>query len=166
MTKKSLFLSLVVGVLFSAALHAQVVPFHAEGKNAEYSPISGTYSGSGVGVRLGTCKVEGFAIPTPTSNPLVLDWTGGGPVTAANGDQIFLTGGGQVQLVPLGGTIFSAVWSGNFNVVGGTGRFASAGPGTAPISVTAVNSPFDILNDPVWNFSWSLDGDINLGRKR
>ena len=53
---------------------------------------------------------------------------------AANGDQLYFSASGQVQLIPLAipGT-FSAIWTGDFVVVGGTGRFANAGPAAQPL---------------------------------
>ena len=115
---------------------------------------------------MGNVLGSGVAFPTdPTGNPGEFYWTAiGYTLTAANGDKIDFNGGGTVQLIPLGGTMFTAVWGGELNVLGGTGRFANVGPGTAPINVVAINNPFTFA-DPVWTYSWSLTGDINLGKK-
>ncbi len=159
------FVFIVLAVSLSSRLcQAQIVPFKAFGKQNVYNPATGVYEGTAIASYCGRCQVNGFAIPSPTADPNVLNWTGGGPLTAADGSQIQLAGGGKVQLIPLGGTLYSAIWFGEFNVVGGTGRFANVGPGPKPIFVIAVNYPFDIVNSPEWVFDFTLLGKIDLGR--
>ena len=53
---------------------------------------------------------------------------------AADGDPALLRFFGQVELIPLDCTFttFSAIWTGDFVVVGGTGRFAHRGPAAEP----------------------------------
>ncbi len=101
---------------------------------------------------------------TQTENPLVQDFVNPVPqvIIAANGDELWITLSGQVTLEPQGGTLFTAVWSGEGVVEGGTGRFANAMPGAQPLKVTAVNAPFDIAKDAEWSFSWTLEGPIVL----
>lgn len=166
MNKSILSCGIVAMVVLNSVLSAQVVPFRASGSDSSYFPADGVYTGTGKATHMGRCQIEGVAFPIPTANPLVFDWIGGGSTTSANGDKIYMSGGGQVELIPLGGTLFSAVWSGHYSVDGGTGRFSNVGPGPAPIAVSAVNDPFDIASDPVWKFTWTLDGQIDLGRRR
>jgi hypothetical protein len=72
---------------------------------------------------------------------------------------------GQVELIPLDSsfTTFSAIWSGEVVVEGGTGRFANAGPGKQPLKLIAINDPFTFA-DAEWTFSWTLDDIITLHR--
>ncbi len=62
-----------------------------------------------------------------------------------------------------------AMWTGDFLVDGGTGRFANvSGVPGEPIRVTAVNDPLDLpasCPDDIWTFSWTLHGKIDLGKK-
>lgn len=147
---------------------AQVVPFQARGENAQYSSLTGTYAGGGQGTHVGRHANQGrVRLPTiPTGNPLQFLWTTAEPhvITAADGSTISLTGGGLVQLIPLDDGLFSAVWKANFVVQGGTGRFANVGPGNGPIVIEAINNPFS-LDDPIWTFSWTINGTIDLGRR-
>jgi hypothetical protein len=74
---------------------------------------------------------------SPTANPVVFDFnsTVDQETIAANGDKVFFSFSGQVTLIPLDATFttFSAVWSGEFVVQGGTGRFANAKPAVDPL---------------------------------
>jgi hypothetical protein len=95
----------LLAVTFSPTLcHSQIVPFIGGGQNNVYSPATGLYEGPASATHFGKCRLDGVAIPTPTADPLVYDWSGGGSLTAADGSQIHFAGGGQVYLTPLGGT--------------------------------------------------------------
>ncbi|MFG0336032.1 MAG: hypothetical protein ACF8TS_21950 [Maioricimonas sp. JB049] len=155
---------------------AQVVPFETSTQDAEYFPCTAEYSGTGKATHMGKVSFEGVAIPFPTDDPLTFTWIGlFHEVTAANGDTIVMSGGGTLELIPVDpldpATEFTAVWSGEFEVVGGTGRFAkvSSVPGQ-PLIVEAINEPFvfppDCQDDPVWPFSATIEGPIDLGRKK
>jgi hypothetical protein len=155
---------LMVAFTIGQVGQAQVVPFKASGKNATYAqPFAGgdgsTWS-VGQATHMGRMVGYGRALPTGVGN----NWTtvGDYTLTAPNGDSIFMNGGGTVETFDLGGGLFFAIWTGQFQVVGGTGRFANVGPGTAPIDVVAINEPFTFA-DPTWIYSWSLRGDIDLG---
>lgn len=155
---------LAIALVSNVVGQAQIVPFQASGSDATYlQPFIGgngsTYS-LGSGTHMGNLVGYGQALPTGVGNnwATIGDYT----LTAANGDSIYMNGGGTIDVYPLGGDMYYAVWSGQFNVVGGTGRFANVGPGTAPIDVVAVNEPFTFA-DPVWVYSWTLSGDIDLG---
>jgi hypothetical protein len=143
---------------------AQMVPYKASGTGI-YSPVSRDYSGSGVATHLGKHTFLGNILTSSTDNLLVFDFVGTVPQTtiAANGDTILFTLSGQVELIPLDSsfTTFSAIWTGEFVVVGGTGRFANVGPAAQPLQVVAINDPFTFA-DPEWSFSWTLDGSIVL----
>jgi hypothetical protein len=129
-----------------------------------YSPITGGYSGSGVGTHLGAHTFSGNVAVAPTASPLVFSWYSTAPqeTIAANGDKLYFSASGQVQLILLAtpGT-FSAIWTGDFVVVGGTGRFAHAGPAAQPLQGVAINDPFTLV-DPEWTFTWKLSGRIVL----
>ncbi len=142
---------------------AQVVPYKARGTEASYSPLTGYYSGTGQATHLGNVTVFGYVTTSRTTDPLVYTFQSSGPTTtvAANGDTILFTVSGTVQFFTLDGITFTAIWSGEFVVVGGTGRFANVGPGPEPLQVVAINDPFT-LTDPEWTFSWTLDGSITL----
>lgn len=124
---------------------AQTVPYRAIGTGA-YSPLDGDYGGSGVGSPLGKHTCFGNVETTPTADPLVFGLQSTVPqkTIAANGDVIFFNSSGQVQLIPLDKTqtTFSAIWTGQFVVVGGTARFARVKPGPEPLQVVAINLPF------------------------
>ncbi len=165
------FVTLVAAGIFLITTHpslAQVVPFKSSGENAIYSPETGLTTGAGKATHMGKVTTSGLVIPSATSDPLVLEFEAYDfQFTAANGDQIVFEGGGTVNLIPLGGNLFSAVWSAPFHVVSGTGRFANVGPGTQPVIATAINSPFTLPVSPgdLWVYSWTLNGDIDLGRR-
>ena len=164
-----LLVAIVVAMLPQRAL-AQVVPFRAMGENAQYNPGTGQYVGGGQGTHIGRLAGQGqVQLPiVPTGNPGQFLWKTAVPhvITAADGSTISLIGGGLVQLIPLDTNIglFSAVWQAEFEVQGGTGRFFNVGPGSGPIAVEAINQPF-FLTDPLWKFSWSMKGTIDLGRQ-
>jgi hypothetical protein len=143
---------------------AQSVSYHALG-TGHYSPSTGDYGGRGVGTPLGKHTFYGNVVTSPTANPLLFDFylTVPQETVAANGDTLLFSGAGQVELIPLDskGMIFSAIWTGDFVVVGGTGRFAGAKPADKPLRVVAINEPFTFL-DSQWFFCWSLTGRIVL----
>ena len=143
---------------------AQSVAYRTHGTGS-YSPVTFGYGGVGVGTHLGKHTFAGKVATSPTDNPLVFDFslTGTQETVAANGDKLYFSGRGQVELIPLDATFttFVAVWEGDFVVVGGTGRFAGARPADEPLRVVAINDPFSSL-DPVWSFSWELTGRIVL----
>jgi hypothetical protein len=145
-------------------LHAQQVPYKAKGTGI-YSPATGDFSGTGTATHIGNDTFSGNVMTTSTADPLVFNFSLTAPqqTVAANGDMILFIGSGQVQLYPLDSTFttFTAIWSGQYEVVGGTGRFANVAPGDQPLQVTAINHPF-ALSDPEWTFSYTLDGEIRL----
>jgi hypothetical protein len=161
----------LLAIALNSALHAQIVPFEAQGKDAKYNqpflPDVGDGSNYAIGraTHMGKIEGTGVALPTGVGN----NWSTVGKYTlkCRNGDCIYMSGGGTIELIPVNPDlgIFKAIWTGKFNVVGGTGRFANVGPGTAPIDVVAINEPFTFA-DPVWEYSWTLSGNINLGKSQ
>ena len=147
---------------------AHTVPYKAKGTGI-YSPVTGNYSGSGDGTPLDEHTFFGNIKISPTANPLVFDFhsTVDQTTIAEDGDEIFFSVSGQVELVPLDSTFttFSAIWTGHFVVTGGTGRFAGAKPASQPLEVIAINDPFTFA-DPQWTFSWELAGKIQLNGHR
>lgn len=154
---------LTLSATFSESL-AQSVAYKTHGTGT-YSPSTGDYGGSGVGTHLGNHTFLGNVGVSPTSNPLVFDFYSTAPqeTIGANGDKLFFSSSGQVTLIPLDSTFttWSAIWTGDFVVVGGTGRFANATPAAQPLQVVAINDPFTFL-DPEWSFTWELSGRIML----
>lgn len=163
-TCTTLFVAL--GLWSATCAVGQVVPYKTTGVGV-YQPVNGNYGGSGTGTHVGNHTFVGNVLTSPTSHPLVFDFeilTSNPQVTiAANGDRVFYSGSGQVQLIPLEPTFtfFSAVWSGTFVVEGGTGRFATMAPGPQPLNVVAINQPFTFA-DPQWAFTWQLNGFVQL----
>src|SRR5262245_48375203 len=154
-------------VILSASVRetlSQTVAYKTSGTGI-YAPLTGDYSGSGIGTHLGAHTFFGNIETSPTANPLVFDFnsTVDQETTAANGDKVFFSFSGQVTLIPLDATFttFSAVWSGEFVVQGGTGRFANAKPAAEPLKVVAINDPFTFA-DAEWSFAWELSGEIKL----
>src|SRR5437660_1446123 len=98
---------------------AQVVPYKASGTGL-YSPITGDYSGPGVGTHLGLQTYAGHVTVSLTANPFVFDFEGTQESTSANGDKLYFSLSGQVELIPLDPTFttFTAVWTGEFVVEG------------------------------------------------
>ena len=165
-------------VAMTESSNAQNVPFKASGTNAVYNTATAETIGPGHATHMGNAVGAGLAIPggevDPVNFPGLFYWTAANySMTASNGDKIFFNGGGTVQFIPIVGSTYFAVWSGEFNVEPGqgTGRFSTAGPADEPISVQAINDPFqlDANGDPlpgaIWTYSWTLDGKIDLGKK-
>lgn len=169
-------LALCAGMVICSPADAQIVPFRTVTRDAVYSPCTAEYSGTGKATRMGKVTFEGVAIPLPTDNPLLFDWIGlSHEITAANGDTIEMSGGGTLQLIPVDPldpeTGFTAIWSGEFIVSGGTGRFRKVtGVPDEPLIVEAINKPFafppDCESNPLWEFSATIKGPIDLGRKK
>jgi hypothetical protein len=160
------FLAILTGSVAAAGENPNSVAYRTQGTGA-YSPWTGDYGGVGAGTHLGRHTFSGKVAISPTANPLVFDFSifpaAPQETIAANGDTLLFSSTGQVELIPLDETFttFSAVWSGDFVVVGGTGRFANAQPADKPLHVVAINDPFTFL-DAEWTFSWELMGRIVL----
>jgi hypothetical protein len=158
-------LGLISTVVPQREIQAQVVPYKTKGTGV-YSPLTGAYSGPGTGTHMGNHTFDGNVAVYPTAHPLVFTWASTAPqaTIAANGDVLYFDASGAVELIPLDATftVFIAVWTGDFVVTGGTGRFASAAPANEPLRVIAINDPFNPTTDPVWTFSWEVDGRIRL----
>ena len=143
---------------------AQIVPYKTMGTGSYFSPITGDYSGLGVGTHMGRHTFLGNIAVTPTANPLLFGFQSTAPqeTLAADGSKLFFNVSGQVELVPINPPIFSARWKGQFVVAGGTGRFANVNPAAQPLQIIAINHPFNILTDPFWKFDWEVNGQIDL----
>jgi hypothetical protein len=160
----SLILTLLTSNAVLGVARAQSVPYFAVGTGA-YSPVNGDYGGKGIANLLGAHTFLGNVTTSPTANPMVFNFVSTVPqvTIGAGGERINFTSSGQVTLIPLDHTFtrFSAIWTGDFVVVGGTGRFAHARPAAQPLHVIAINDPFTFA-DPVWSFCWELTGRIVL----
>ena len=164
-----LVVAFVAIAAMSQTTSAQTVPYKASGSNAEFSAITGDYGGSGKATHLGKHVFFGGQIAVTQTGALTFDWEFTLPqeTIAADGSKLYFDGVGTVELIPLDNLgNFTAEWTGEFHVLGGTRRFANAGPAAAPLQVIAVNDPFNFFTDPVWTFSWELTGEIDLGRRK
>jgi hypothetical protein len=159
----SLALAFAALIATAPASFAQIVPYKGSGTGI-YFPTKGDYGGSGVATHLGSLTFAGHLVITGADG-LVFDFETTVPQVnkASNGDELRFTLSGQVELTPLDDTFttFIAIWSAKGVVVGGTGRFAHAGPAHQPLDIVAINSPFTFA-DPFWSFSWQVDGKISL----
>lgn len=159
---------------------AQVVPYRVWGTGnyrpdavpAEGCNASGPFSGPSQGLHMGRVAYQGFAcFPTalntdPAATSFI--WTASDVQVAANGDKLYLEGIGtwtprfEGLDEETGEPIFTAVWDGEWFIVGGTGRFANAT--TVSIRMIAENLPFK-FSDPVWRFTYEKVGQIDLGKR-
>ncbi len=164
--------AILIGFGAASQSDAQTIPFWAFGTNSSYFPAAdgsgGPYEGIGFGFPLGIHFVSGNLAVTPTDDPLVFDWETTEPqISIGFLGSILFESVGSVQLIPeLDQTgnptgVFTAEWTADFTVVGGTGLFSSVQPAGRPLRVVAVNEPFR-LSDPEWKFSWTLNGRIRL----
>jgi hypothetical protein len=141
---------------------AQVVPFKSKGTGI-YSPWTGEETARGTGTHAGAIVGFGKVAVTPTG-PLTATFESTVPhvLEAADGSRLLFDFSGEVELIPLTPdfSLFTAVWTGDFVLIGGTGRFANTSA-SEPLTMVAVNNPFSLL-DPEWTFAWTLDGRIRL----
>jgi opacity protein-like surface antigen len=166
----------VVAVLGMASeSFGQVVPFNGKGRNATYDVNAlalgangtGDFSGTGQMTQLGLCSVSGNAVVEEPLDGTELLWSVDfpkGAVIANKHGTITLeqTGNASVEFIPIAGGLFTATWSVDFSVTGGTGKYAGAGA-PAPLKVSAVNDPFQ-LGQAELTYSWTIEGAINLPR--
>jgi hypothetical protein len=161
---RSLVLTCLLSLGAAVPVAAQTVPHKASGTSV-YSSSSGDYEGPGVGTHVGKHHYSGTVAVTPTLDPFTFLFATTDPqvTVAADGSEIFYDLSGEVTLVPLNDdfTLFTAVWSGNAVIVGGTGRFADVQPADEPLQILAINDPFS-LTDAEWSFSWTLKGQMRL----
>lgn len=146
----------------------QVVPFKGSGTNAVYDSLSGDYIGTGKSTLMGRTLLEGNIIPTGDFFPepgIFFEGTfiGTQQLTAANGDTLAanLTGDVVLEIDPDTGLV-TGTWEPFFTITGGTGRFANA---SGSFEGLAINPPFDPTFQ-FWDFDYSFDGKIDLGKKR
>ena len=169
-TNQLLAIALVaaLGFVLNQSSNAQIVPYRVTGTGG-VDPVTGDFGGTSKGLHLGKFTFSGNALVVgldPLNGDFEGTWTAVDTQVAANRDELHLVGNGTITLIPLVGTMFEAVWSGEWTVTGGTGRFKNAGPGPEPIQMVAVNDPFDIVSDPIWYFSYEKVGEFDLGRRR
>ena len=130
----------------------------------------GYYAGFGKATHLGKTFIEG-AVTEISSNPsepgefINADFSGVQTLRAANGDELYMEFSGSVVLEYVDGSEEKEAfgeWTAKGRITGGTGRFANATG--EDILIVAVNPPFDV-SQPAWPFDWSIDGEIDLGKK-
>jgi hypothetical protein len=169
----------IVALCTAAPAAAQVVPYRVWGTGI-YKPnvvpidgciASGPFSGPSQGLHMGRVAYEGFAcFPSElnTGSTTSFIWTADDVQVAANGDELHLHGMGTwtPEVVGLdeetGEPILTAVWDGEWIIVGGTGRFANAR--SVSIRMIAKNLPFK-YSDPEWEFTYEKVGQIDLGKR-
>ncbi len=168
----------VVAVLGMASeSFGQVVGFNGNGKKAVYTnplspensvPEAGWYSGVGTVSHMGKVDLVGQVLfaGEPEGNVYPVAFTEGTLfATDQDGDRIefgVVPGSNPtVTLVPAG-DLFTAAWTVQMKVIGGTGKYEDVTSG--PLDVSAVNEPFN-LSDPTLIYSWKIKGKIDLGKK-
>lgn len=170
----SLALMLAIGVIASQCTdaHAQDVDYAAIGFDAAFTPdfttFTGDYEGDGIGNLLGAQTIEGtiaFTGIQDFANGIFFEgvFSGTQTVTAANGDTLEMTLSGTVLLTFTDAT-FTAVegeWYPSFKITGGSGRFKNA---AGCLEGVAINPPFNPTSQ-VWPFDWSIEGEIDLGKR-
>ena len=130
--KRSLFMKFLVLTLTllvgSLAVTATERPFSLNGTGVAIPILDGNGNvigaeptGSGNATHLGMFTNTGHVSFTPdASNPTILHPSGGGVLTAANGDKLnFVIISGALDLT-------TGIGTGDFEFTGGTGRFANA----------------------------------------
>jgi hypothetical protein len=101
--------ALVLSILILSAAaresRAQSVAYHTHGTGS-YSPATGEYGGVGVGTHLGRHAFLGkVAASGPPGSPILnFVLTVPQQTVAANGDALYFSGSGRVQLIPLDST--------------------------------------------------------------
>lgn len=167
--------SVALLLLFTAKpCAAQVVPFLSIGQANEYSPITAEFGGHALTSYMGKSVNVGFAVPSQTPNPDgSIDWTGTATIIGDQGSTLELAGGGKIFLEPLASGLFTATWEGQFSVQdidgdgkAGTGFFRNAKAAGQPLTVIAVNEPFDFLNiqeGDIWYYDFVIYGKVDLG---
>ena len=169
----SLIVVIAAALHFTSSAEAQYWPVRGFG-NGVYTPnaagTGGDYEGTGLSTVLGFSRFVGTVEITGVdpNNSNILYWQNRGQGTADEEFQINRTFfgnlksrvSGQVTLIPMdpAGTTFTAVWTGQFEFVGGTGFYRNA---SGFADVVAVNLPFQ-LTDPEWDFLWSWEGKMRL----
>jgi hypothetical protein len=153
------WVAIVALVAQAAESRAQVVPYKTKGTGF-YSPVTNDYGGVGTGTHMGRHSFLGNIEATFTSNTTANFVSTTPQVTiAANGDVLLLDVVGEVVFTPLPDGRWTATWTADFIVVGGTGRFTNAAPADEPLLGVVVNDPFS-FTDPVWTFQWTLTGRL------
>jgi hypothetical protein len=157
--KQRVYCSTAVGVLLAAlslcgtGTAGESVPFKGESSGfvttVGFDPVEGVVyvhgTGTGNATHLGRFTATADVKIYTVAGFIMGTWT----YTAANGDKLFLTGVGT-GVDPTHG-------SGNFTIVGGTGRFEGAS-GTLQQSITFGTPP----GPPVIPYSEVLEGTISL----
>ena len=130
-------LAVISIVMVAQSVHAQTdVPFKGvfEGTFA-INPVTLQlhFSGEGTASHLGESDIVGESQLAPTGPGCFQIATDAVTLTAANGDQLFITNSGQDCFDSTGHIVGNAI----FTVTGGTGRFAGAsGTGTTQVVAT------------------------------
>jgi hypothetical protein len=140
----------------TVVMHEQDVPFkvnltgtvshvfaNPKGCAAGYTTIS---RATGTASHMGLVEYEGWHCATPSG------MIGQGILTAANGDQRFMTYVVAPTAPPVLGQ--PLVIAGTVTIVGGTGRFVDAS-GTGTVRATTV---FEGYDDPAWPTTWEVEG--------
>jgi polyvinyl alcohol dehydrogenase (cytochrome) len=120
------------------------VPMSGHG-SGRFVNAEGGFVAEGIATHLGAFTHFGTLLLTPTDDPAVFKMSGTTVYQAANGDQLYASLSGTLN-------VRTGVGTGTDTWVGGTGRFAHA-KGTVSLSAQLL---------PDGSFAFTLDGDINF----
>ena len=113
------YLSVVMLVLVLATSIQAKERYHAARGSGHFTDAAGGFVSEGIATHVGPFSEVGAVQLTPTDDPAVFQLSGSATHTAANGDQLFETIAGTLNVVTGAGTA-------TMTFVGGTGRFANA----------------------------------------
>lgn len=170
--------SLMVLGLHADQCRGQIVPYDLVGSGVA-DPLGGdaglgSFYGPAIAAHMGRLTYFAEAVTLDLvfddeGNLIGFDYYAIDTQVAADGSEVYLDGAGSATLIPrddLGPTIFEAVWDGDWNILGGSGRFENVGPGTAPIDLFVFFFAFDITdNETLRPFVYTKMGDWDLGRR-
>jgi hypothetical protein len=175
-------LAALVVLAVGSTTQAQTKPFKVTGAGiVDYVPVTPGvpvfHWAVGEATDLGRYYGEGKVQLDEFTGPTTADFSSAVPFvfTAANGDKLAFTYGdtengaaqaGHVELVPVEGGEFVAVWLAEFNPVPSlsTGRFAKVVGGS--FTMLAITEPFVLgATDPV-AYSWSGKGTLTFAKKK
>lgn len=155
----------VLAMCFSQVGLAQVVPYRVEGTGS-VDPATGAFGGPSIGLHMGQMTYSGNITSQVPTGPFTVAWTAVDTQVAADGSTISLSGAGTATIIPISFPTVYAVWSGQWTVTGGTGRFANVQNVGGPIQMVALNDPFDVTDNVTpRGLSYQKVGRIDLGRR-
>jgi hypothetical protein len=147
--------------------NAQVVPFGGSGTQSTFDPATGHFEGVGNASHFGRMGHSGDVLSVGVFFPadgvfFSGTFTGTQTYFSSNGDTLHANLSGEVLLVIDEQTgLVSGTWLVQWDITGGTGRFAGA---TGTTTGAAINPPFNPAVTP-WLFDWYFSGELNLAKR-